>query len=440
VKSTKLISIEELRSFYCDKSLPLPDRVISRALSNQNIFSKKNSFREIHIWEFKNIYALLELTIWKKISVHLKGTNLDQLTNQTKIKKRVLQEMLHKPNYATHISNLLYLGQLLGLSPNEIEKSIVAVRFSRNGPLEYIKFPFEIDIYAWRMLCHTAGDGTVKYHRTTRALPEIQWAQKIENQSFMLKLLRRWNPLITNNGMSIKFPKVLTYAILGSLQVLTFNDLRSEKFAQFVLDLPLSFCDWKVQFLTAFLLDDGSVEKMVNFSQMNNRKLELIMKLCKQLGYPHSSYPPKKQSNGIFTFRLRALGVQNFYKDLKKMIQNDPLLGLWHKQQRIESRISSYSKKYTDAYIISEKVYITILKILGRYRSCTNRQLMKHPLLKPLVNGKTIAWFRSKTWKLNKFGLIQEAKESKSRKHWGLASGKTLDELLHEFSMKYHSK
>jgi hypothetical protein len=297
-----------------------------------------------------------------------------------------------------------------------------------------------MDIYGWRVLCHTAGDGSVKYHRTTRALPEINWAQKTKNQENMLKLLKRWNPFVKNSGMNIKYPKALTYTIIGCMLGITFRDLRSPKFVQFVLNLPLSYRDRKVQFLATFLIDDGTVGKIVQFAQKNKTKLEYVMKLCDQLGYEHSPYPPKFAINRIYRFQLRANGTKKFYNDLKKVISKDPLLGLWHKQHRLEERLSSYSGKNIQAFKVSKKVYITILAILGDHKSRTNRQLRNHPTLSSLVSEKSRKWFEIRTRKLYKWGLIQETKQSNYRKYWGLLSGKTSAELIQEFLTNYHAK
>lgn len=431
----------KINESYCEGILPpLPERAISGSPQGIKYNLSNSPFHTVHLWEFTNLHAVLIDKAWNIISDFLKQSNLKQLSQQLHIKQRVLEAIYRYNTYATHISNLYKIGQMARLDPDTIETSVKAVRFSRNGPLESISFPFVIDLYAWRILCHTAGDGSVKFHKTIRALPEIKWCQKQKNQKHMLSILKRWNPNLMNCDMLVKFPKALTYCIIGSIPEITFRDLRTPKFVQFVLNLPLFYRDWKVQFLAAFLVDDGSVGKVVSFAQMDRNKLEYVMKICDQLGYPHSPFPPKQQKNGIYSFRFRALGTEKFFTDLQKMASKDPLLGLWQKHHRLEARVSSYSKKRNKDYEISEKVYIRILTILGDFKMRTNRELQQHPKLRLLISGKSRKWFELRTRRLNKMGLIREVKPAKYRKYWGIPSNTTSEELIQDFLTKYHSK
>jgi len=84
-------------------------------------------------------------------------------------------------------------------------------------------------------------------------------------------------------------------------------------------------------FLIKGFLPDGSVSVNTKFNQMDKNKLELVMKLCDQLGYKHIPYPPELRSNGIFEFRLYSNGTRKFYDDIQGLYTKDPLLGLWHK-------------------------------------------------------------------------------------------------------------
>lgn len=375
---------------HCNEILPpLPERAITGLTRGLKIDSDGSLFHTVHLWEFTNLHAILIDKTWSIISDFLKQANLTKISQEIQVNQRVLEEICRYNTYATHISNLCKIGQMAGLNPDAIETSVKAVRFSRNGSLEYISFPFNIDIYAWRLLCHIPGDGSVKYHKTTCALPEVKWNQLPENQKFMIELLKRWDPKVLNSDLDIKYPKALTYAIIGSIPGLTFRDLRSSKFVQLVLDLPQSYRDWKLQFLTAFLVDDGSVGKMVAFNQMNKKKLEYVMKLCDQLGYKHSPYPPKQKSNGIYSFRLRASGVLRFFFDIQKLTLKDPLLGLWHKHHKLETRVLTYSAERVQHLEISERTYINILVILGDHKPRTNRDLQCHPKLRSLTIGKS---------------------------------------------------
>lgn len=182
---------------------PLPKRAISGLPYNMKFTPNNSPFHTVRLWEFTNLHAVLKYKVWNIISNFLYQSNLSSLAQKLQIKRRVLDEICRYPNYATHISNLFQIGKELGLTPEVIESSVKSVRFSRNGDLESIPFPFVIDLYAWRALCHVAGDGSVKFHSTTRALPEIKWCQKQENQKYMLSILKRWNPKITNSGIMI---------------------------------------------------------------------------------------------------------------------------------------------------------------------------------------------------------------------------------------------
>ncbi len=426
--------------FYKGILPPLPERVIS-GLPNKLKYNPSDSpFHTVRLWEFTNLHVILKNRTWTLISEYLRQANLTNLSQEVQIKKRVLEEIYRQDTYATHISNLYKIAQIMGLDPDTIENSVKAVRFNRNGSLEYISFPFNIDIYSWRLLCHIAGDGSVKYHKTTRALPEVKWNQLPENQTYMVELLKRWNPKVLNSDLTVKYPKVLTYAIMGSMPGLTFKDLRAPKFIQFVYNLPMSHKDWKVQFLAAFLIDDGTISGNVNFTQTDKKKIELTMNICDQLDYEHSPYPPRRKNNGIYEFRLYATGAQKFLKDLQRVALNNPLLGLWHKQSKLESRISSYNrKKVRDAQLV-RKVNIAILTILGDHQCRTNNELHNHPMIRSLIAGKSSQWFREKTWRLSRLGLIKEAETTKYRKYWRISSDKDSKTLIQDYLNLYQAK
>ncbi|MFX0208476.1 MAG: hypothetical protein ACFFDT_21005, partial [Candidatus Hodarchaeota archaeon] len=145
---------------------------------------------------------------------------------------------------------------------------------------------------------------------------------------------------------------------------------------------------------------------------------------------------PELRSNGIFEFRLYSNGTRKFYEDIQGLHTKDPLLGLWHKHEKLRYHLSSHSKRIQ--HVI--KVCTTILEILGNNIGFTSRELQQHPKLHFLVNEKSYDWFRDKIRTLNKLGYIQETKSGKNRKLWKIPSDKESDTLIQEYKYNYRSQ
>ncbi len=295
-----------------------------------------------------------------------------------------------------------------------------------------------MNIHAWRAICHIVGDGTVDDRSSNHALI---WTQDTKNQKYMRELLELLSRRPGGKGERVNYPKGLTHIIMTTMPTIDTKTLKTPRFIRFVIDLPPEYRDWKVQFLAAFLIDDGYVNRFVSFAQKDKVLLESIMYLCDQLGYDHSPYPPKLRKNGkVYRFRLYIKGVIDFYNDLNRTASKDPLLGLWHKSSNFESLITSYNIKVGYARFKARKVSKTILEILGDHQFRDTKELRNHPKLKFLLKGLYPGYLLNRLNYLYNKGFINQVKRKQilGRPYvWAIVKYNDSAELIKEFQKCY---
>ncbi|MFX1282182.1 MAG: hypothetical protein ACFFB5_00945 [Promethearchaeota archaeon] len=329
------------------------------------------------------------------------------MSGRLSIYYKVLSNIRNNPNMSISVSNLWKLCKAAKLDLKIVEKSVQTIRFSSHGKKENLSFPFTMNIYAWRALCHIIGDGTIDKRNSS---PTLTWTQQPKNQGFMRDLLERLSRRPGGKSERVNFPKGLTYLIISTMPSFTLNDLKTPKFIQFIIDLPPIYHAWKVQFLAAFLLDDGCVSKNLYFGQKNKVLLENVMRLCDQLGYEHTPYPPKLRGRG-YTFGLYQRGVIQFYNDLCMSVSKDPLLGLWHKHDELKTLVASYDLKTVYAREFAKKVCLTIIKILGDHKIRNTNELRFHSKLKTLLKGRHPDFLIQRLKYLHERGFIHQIKK-----------------------------
>lgn len=439
-KVIKMFSLKNI-SFPHGDLPPLPQRAI-RGLPDGSSFTLDGEpFHTVHIWEFPLLYVKLQRKMWHKLSKLLRGSlNLAALARRLKLGRGILANIRDNPDQSIGIPTLKKLCREFDLDPNEIERSLRTVQFNKSGDPEKIAFPFVMGIYAWRALCHITGDGNV--HK--RKYPDLRWTQERKNQGPMRELLKRLSRPIGGKGMNINYPKVLTYTTMGTIPGLTVSDLRSTKFLQFILDLPLSYRDYKVQFLAAFAIDDSGIDQTINFFQSSKPKLKLVIQLCDQLNYENSTDPYLHIRDNVWAFRLLLRGVRKFYNDIigiQSRYANDRVLGLWHKQQNHKNIVENISDKRLEDNQRATNVHVTIITILSDNIERDSKKLRNHPKLHPLVENYSDKIFLDRLRLLHKFNLIREVKKPNNHsyrpKHWVIPPGRDLKTLLEEFHSKY---
>ena len=435
---------------------PLPQRAI-RGLPDGSSFTLDGElFHTVHIWEFPLIYVILKHKMWLHLSKLLRGSpNLAALARRLKLGRGILANIRDNPDQSIGIPNLKKLCREFDLDPSEIERSLRTVQFNQSGKPEKITFPFVMDIYSWRILCHITGDGNVS-DRKDRPNPYLRWTQLHEkneakikdippkNQRFMRALLERLSRLSGGSSDSVSYPKVLTYATMGTIPGLTVSDLRSPTFIQYIIDLPLSYRDYKIQFLAAFAIDDSGIDQAINFFQSSKLVLEKVIELCQQLNYENSSDPYLHIRDNVWSFRLLLRGVRKFYNDIidiQSRYATDPVLGLWHKQQNHKKIVDNISDKRLEDNQRATNVHVTIITILSDNIVRDSKKLRNHPKLHPLVKNYSNKIFLDRLRLLHKFNLIREVKKPNNHsyrpKHWVIPPGRDLKTLLKEFHSKY---
>lgn len=418
---------------------PLPERAIT-GLPNGWATPKGELFHTVQLWEFTNLYVLLRHDVWQILSNYLKESTLLVLSEQLKISPNILFNIRTNPQQTIAVPNLRKICLSVGLDLDIVERTSQAVRFNQNGKLEALSFPFSIDIYAWRLICHIIGDGYVYNYKRQTVYPKLAWSQLLKHQHYMRSLIKRLSRKPDGKSIYVYYPKALTYTIIGTMPGITIQDLNTPTFVQFVVDLPPSYKDWKVQFIAAFLLDDGSVSKTIAFSQKDRNTLELIMRLCDKLGYDHSPYPPKQKTRNVYYFQLRQAGVERFYIDLYNHFSRDPLLGLWHKQDKFQSLAPSFSLERGYQTRHAKEVCLTIIKILGDHQIRSTKELRNHPDLNPLLKGQCPRNFYRRLKYLFKKDFVREVKlegTSKKEKSWMIPPSCDPEILIQEFHREY---
>lgn len=442
---------------------PLPERAI-KGLDHPWVSPNGESFHTVRLWEFPLLYVLLKHEVWVALSNSLRRVkNLAAFGRRWKISRSILANIRDNPNQSINVSNLRKLCYAYNFDFEWIEQSLRAVMFNFCGEKEKLNFPFTMNIHSWRALCHIAGDGNVHYRKKTKKskslYPDLRWTQwprkggiKLKkfppkSQCHMRTLLERLSRFPGGTGYDVNYPKALTYTILGTMPGMKISELRTPRFIQFVLDLPLTYRDFKVQFLAAFAIDDGGIDQTINFFQSSLQKLELVMKLCDQLKYEYSNKEYLHERDGVWSFRLLLNGIRNFYNDLieiQSRYANDKLLGLWHKSHLLRTIVENVSDKRLEDNKRAIAVYECILTILSDYKIRDTKQLRQHPKLQPLVKDYIDKIFRDRFQWLSKENFIQEVKKpddgSYRPKKWVISPGRDLETLLKEFHKKYANR
>ncbi|MHA2075740.1 MAG: hypothetical protein ACW97X_14055, partial [Candidatus Hodarchaeales archaeon] len=369
----------------------------------QEHFSDVDPFLKIHIWDLPNLYVIVNIDIQEKIATFLRNSVLSKVSHRLKISYSVVRAIRKKPAISISVPNLLKLSLAAKLNLVSVEKSIKAVRFSSHGMLEYISFPFIITKYSWRLICHIVGDGTVDKRDSQ---PALIWAQKRRFQELMRDLLEKISRRPKGNSLRVVYPKGLCYTIMSSIPSLNIEDLKKQKFLKFIFDLPQIYYDLKVQFLAAFLIDDGTASSCISFTQKNKEILESVALICDQLGYIHS--PIRPHSNvGAYTFRFYQPGVLRFHHDLEKSASGDSLLGLWHKKNNLELLIKSYDLEKGAALYQAKDLCVAILSILGDHQIRSSNELRLHPKLKETLEDLYPAYLTHRLRYLHRKGFIK---------------------------------
>ncbi len=438
------------------QELPLlPDRAL-KGLETPWVSPTGEPFHTVRLWEFENLYVLLKQEVWKTISSFLRKLPLSTLTKHLDISVTILSNIRNNSNQSIHIHNLYKLFDAVNLDLNEIESSIRSIKFGQRGEPEYISFPFTMNIYAWRVLCHIVGDGNV-HDRDDRPYPYLRWTQHSrkgekkfkdippKTQRHMRTLLERLSRLPGGSGNEVNYPKALTYCIIGTIPLLKLSDLRTPKFIQFVLDLPTSYHDYKVQFLAAFAIDDGGIDQTINFNQSSLPKLRLVMKLCDQMNYEYSEpYFDKRENVKVWSFRLQLRGIRCLYNDLIEIqtrYSNDSTLGLWHKSHLHQRIVQNISDKRLDDNQRAIAVCECIITIMSDNVVRKTPEIHQHPKINPLVNGYSDKIFLDRLRTITSMNILREVKKSSQisyrPKRWVIPTGRDLRTLLKVFHAKY---
>jgi hypothetical protein len=93
--------------------------------------------------------------MWETISTFLRSDkNLTAVAYMLDHGPGTLFAIRKNPNQSIHISMLKAIVHVANLDYDLVERSLRAVKFGQRGEPEKVKFPFSMDLYAWRVICH----------------------------------------------------------------------------------------------------------------------------------------------------------------------------------------------------------------------------------------------------------------------------------------------
>jgi hypothetical protein len=122
--------------------------------------------------------------------------------------------------------------------------------------------------------------------------------------------------------------------------------------------------------------------------------------------------------------------------------ENEPLLGLWQKQIRLERVKSSFSAERKKEQERARHICHAIIHILSKHQAYDTKQIWEHKSLQKMVKKYSYLLFRRKLVMLQEKAIIREVlkpnKTSYRPKKWSIQAGSDPGNLIREFDEKYN--
>ncbi|MFX0122463.1 MAG: hypothetical protein ACFFAE_02415 [Candidatus Hodarchaeota archaeon] len=139
---------------------------------------------------------------------------------------------------------------------------------------------------------------------------------------------------------------------------------------------------------------------------------------------------------------MREISLPN--KDIHNLVTKDPILGLWHKDSKLQSCVTSFSvqRGYDNQQAV--EVCLTIISVLGDHKQRDSDELRQHPKIKPFLEGQPWYYLGRRLVHPSKMNLIQEVltpnKTSYRPKHWLIPLSNDSETLSKEFLANYGNR
>ena len=298
------------------------------------------------------------------------------------------------------VKNYQKIIDYLNMGEDEAEKEIIGLTY--NGSKFIYPYINKLDPLLFRIISHVLGDGSIASKNTCR------WIQHNKNSHWLSKLIKKKIGFLPTSikkegnanmiTISAYFSRLAKY-FLG----LKTKDLKNKTIIEKTNSLDK---DYKLQLLTAFIVDEGHIRwdgaKSLIISQKDKKIMESLSKLLNNLNYDRSEIKEEIDKNNpshiIHRINIYVGGVLKYNRDLDNQIKKfGKYAGLWHKQDSLNNYIKTtdpnpkHSKKQID-FINNH-----INKIIKRLGYVSYDVLRKDKVMKPFLSRL------SKGYLINKF-------------------------------------
>ncbi|MDP2906469.1 MAG: LAGLIDADG family homing endonuclease, partial [Nanoarchaeota archaeon] len=315
----------------------------------------------------------------------------------------------------SHVKNYYAILTFLNLDLKEAEKEIIGLTY--NGSKKVYPFIKHFNPLLFRIVCHIIGDGTI----ASRRGDTCRWIQHKNNSSWLVELIGKQLGIIPGRTVHSKTCEAITipsYFAMLIKNILGFevDALKSARIIQKFIAYPK---EYKLQFLAAFIVDEGHIRyknaRSLVISQTDKAMMQAISDLLDSLGYIHSKiykeiskyYLEKGSVKTIFRMNIYSPGVYFFSKHIQKMIKKYGVYaGLWHKQECLDNYISSLR---TDQKKLSKIIKVNnLINTFLKTKTCiTYKELRENPLIKNELKDLSVRYLINKFYELAKQGKVR---------------------------------
>ena len=232
------------------------------------------------------------------------------------------------------------LGRIRGLSPDYLERNVIALSFKRGREIVTPKLPLTVDPVFDSVLIHFYGDGNPSNCRFVQLNEE-------RRKLFIRKIEHIFGKLPTKetcNGVNL--PKFVFEIYRWKYEV-NFQERRVPN--------PIYRKNWKHKLacIEAFLLDEGTIDgNSVSFRNTDPLFLKDIRELCIAIGYECSkvSKMGHRANKEVLGFYILSESIPKLYEDVAALEKEFPTLHLGTKQLYLKNLVeilTSHGKRFS---------------------------------------------------------------------------------------------
>ncbi|PIO06057.1 hypothetical protein COT29_02810 [Candidatus Micrarchaeota archaeon CG08_land_8_20_14_0_20_59_11] len=319
------------------------------------------------------------------------------------------------------------LSHETGMDLFSIEREIVAYR--AKGGLSFSKqLPISVGPEFVGIMAHLMGDGSDKV--TRRGAARYAQVSLLGRQKFKEKMVAAFGlpseEVISRDGKTVFIPAAAMTVIKAR-----FPEARFGTYESFVPEaIKNGERSWRLAFLSAFLVDEGSLYESISIRTKNKTLIQGLLELAEGLDYSCSKMKIFVDWSGtpVFGFDIRNSSAADLLRDINSLAACHPSCDLAQKQNQLEfiaslkrgslkTRLEGETKKLALA-ALSEgpKTAMDIARLLGVCRRTVRTHLND---LEASDMVSQVGWRgRGKTWQLAQFHKTSLTNTSASSTPW----------------------